>query len=289
MTRSTLGPVVMAGAVVLVAALGCGLSENTSADTALRLDRDPVAYIEFEAYLTSNVDPAEVGGDTALGSAVLSRLLDQFVDERLLRRLATDDAQVEVTPEMGFATVLERLLAVRGLADVTDVEIDEYYRANLGSFEHPALVHLWQIMVPDRAMAEDVVRSLAAGESFRAAANRLAEDPDANFCGDQGMLAHEDLPPAFADQIFAMEPGQASDILTSDYGYYLFMVESKTPATLSPLQEVAGEIRERLRQRRLDDAMTEAIETARTRYNVRVFPTNLPFSYQGRYAQEPTD
>ena len=53
-----------------------------------------------------------------------------------------------------------------------------------------------------------------------------------------------------------------------------------------PLAEVAGEIRQILERKRLDELVASFIAEARGRYNVRIYRSNFPFDYRGSYAQE---
>ena len=77
--------VASAGAVLLAAA--CQRSAPPAPDAVARLGDAEVRYAEFERYVARSAGDA---GDVGLGSDVLSALFDQFLDERLLARLAAD-------------------------------------------------------------------------------------------------------------------------------------------------------------------------------------------------------
>lgn len=265
--------------------LGCaGGTPQIGVDTALAMGEEQVPYVQFERYLERNV-----GGGDAIGSmpsdGVLSQLFDRFVDEQLLVRLAVgagyDEAAVEADDQRpAIAFLLEQAL---GRELPSEASIRAYYAAHAERFAQGAQVHLWQILVARRELAESARRAIMAGESFESVAARIATDPDANFCGDQGLLAHEDLPDPFADVIFGLAPGETSEILEADLGFYLFKVEESLPESVVPVEEAADEIRETLRRDRLAELEQALIEEARARYNVRVFAANLPFDYQGSY------
>ncbi|RMH18925.1 MAG: peptidyl-prolyl cis-trans isomerase [Acidobacteria bacterium] len=270
-----------------LALAGCVGSAQTAADVVARLDGEEVPYERFERYLESNVDGDETGSQE-LDDAVASRLFDRFLDQQLLVRLAADRGfdgdGADERPAIDF---LLRQAAAEG---VEPRHVAAYYEANKERWQQPPQVRLWQILVPERAQAEAAKRALDAGRSFRELALELAQDPDAGFCGEQGLLAREDLPPPFADAIFALAPGEHTGVLTADYGYYLFMVEERLPARVPTLAEVEGEIRDLLLRQRMDALMTDLLGEARARYTVRVFPANLPFVYRGSYADaEQTD
>ena len=100
--------------------------------------------------------------------------------------------------------------------------------------------------------------------------------------------ARDDLPPSFADAIFALEPGQVSAPVATDYGFHLFQVLERLPAGALPMAAVAPEIRQTLRREAAERRLGELVTEARERYNVRVFGRNLPFNYQGLYSEAST-
>jgi parvulin-like peptidyl-prolyl isomerase len=144
-------------------------------------------------------------------------------------------------------------------------------------------VKLRQILTGDRRKAERARREIVAGKPFAAVARQLSGGPRADSGGYQGELARADLPPSFADLIFALRPGEVSPIVPADYGFHLFQVEAHQPAEVVPLDAARGEILARLRQQRADEILKSLVREARGRYNVKVYERNLPFGYAGSY------
>ncbi len=269
--------------------VGCGDGAEVASDTAVRIADAPLAYDAFEAYLENNADTTGMPAEQRLNDAVLTSLFDTFVDEHLLVRLAGDLGVVDETSRLSQRQVVERLLRQAQPPAPSVAEIEAYYERFRSRWAHPEQVRLWQILMVDRERTEAVKRELDRGGDFKETAARLVDDPDANYCGDQGWLGREDLPSSFATLIFALEPGTYSDVVATDHNYYIFWVEARKAAQMEPLSEVEAEIRAALARESGDRAMAEAIAEARTRYNVNVFPTNLPFDYQGLYAEPQED
>ena len=267
-------------------ALSCADVPEPAADVALRIAGDEVRYDQFETYLRANVGDSGQLAEQGLGAAVLGRLFDQFVDEQLLVRLAQEQGwSMASGGRVDHRDAVAYLLRAEQQDAVTEDAIAAYYAEHRAEYDRAEQVRLWQILVASEAKAASIKAELDRGEGFKAAVARLADDPEANYCGEQGLLAREDVPRAFADPIFALEPGQHSDVLKTDQGFYLFMVEERFAESTVPLESVAGEIRDTLLRMRMDQIMVSAAKQARARYTVRVFPSNLPFDYQGRYAK----
>jgi len=264
----------------LLAALlagSCGGGEPAVPDLAARIGEKAVGYGEFESYLEENsVDP-----EFGWGSDVLSALFDQFLDEELLRHLAVERGLAEEVA--GRRQSVDLLL---GEVDngIGELEVEAYYRRNRARFERPERARVRQILLADQAAVDRAQTELAAGAPFSELAERLSQVPAGAIGDSDQALARADLPPAFADAIFALEPGEVSPPVATDYGFHLFQVVDRLPAGAVPLAAVAAEIREILRRERAEQRLQELVAAARERYTVRVFGRNLPFNYQGLYS-----
>ena len=270
-------------------ALGCALvlvscrqPPTIGADVAVRIDGEEIPYGDFEAYLRQNLD----GTDSALDSEVQSELFDQYLDSQLLIRLAIERGLVE--PEVEHRQAMAFLLRGDPGRNWSEAELRGFYEAHKSDYKRPEEVRLRQILVSDRAAAENAQTALAEGEDFAEVAARFSQEPRAYLGGDQGRLAREDLPSAYVDAIFSLAPGEVTDLISADYGYHLFQVVERYPAEVLPFEEVSAEIGGILNRRQLDERVTGFILEARERYNVVVFPTNFPFEYQGDYAHPNT-
>ncbi len=268
------------GAVVALA--GCQQPPAIGADVAVRIHGEEVRYDQFEAYLRDNVD----GADASLESAVQSRLFDQFLDEQLLTRLAVERGMVE--PDVDHRDAVAFLLEGTPREDWPDSRLRAYYEAHRSEYRRPEEVHLRQILVTERETAEEARQAIEAGGDFGEVAARFSQEPNAQLGGDQGRLAREDLPVAYVDAIFALAPGEVTGVIAADYGFHLFQVVERYPAEVLPFEEVAGAIRAVLERQRVDEIVAGFIQEARDRYNVTIFPSNIPFEYQGEYEQPNT-
>lgn len=264
--------------LLLLLVLACNLPEPPAPDIAARIGDDNVRYSEFEEYV------ARTSGDSegVLASDVLSELFDQFLDEKVLVRMASDRGVLSAG-KGGSRDAIDALLQ-KGLApEPSEEEIVRYYEEHHRDFVRPERVRLRQILTEDRATAESALQQLAAGADFVELARRLSRDPSAATGGYQGELSREDLPPAFADVIFSLQPGEASRVVPAEYGFHIFQVIDRPAAGVVPLEDAREEIAERLRQQRADRLLADLVREGRSQYNVEVHARNLPFNYQGSY------
>ncbi len=256
---------------------GCSAEAPLASDVVGSLGGEPLLYGAFEA--TVEDDPDFIG--LVLESGVLSRLFDQFLDEQLLRRLASESGLGEFGDPR---QLVEALLAQTPGALPDDAAVAAYYAARVKDFQRPPRVRLSQILVSERDLAQQAAQALAAGEDFVAVAARLSEAPNAQQGGDQGWLAAEDLPPAFVETIFRLEPGGVTGIVEAEYGFHIFRIVDRQPARTVRLEEAAGRIREQLMRVDVDQRVRMLVSQARERYNVEIYAQNIPFEYVGEYA-----
>jgi parvulin-like peptidyl-prolyl isomerase len=252
-------------------------------DAAARIGGEDVRYGDFEAYLKRTVNDT----DGVLGSDVLSQLFDQFLEERLLARLAVDRKVVRGTPgtAAGQRAAIEALLASRQPREAASAEdVARYYAVHRQDFARPERVKLRQILTQDRATAERALKEIGGGADFAEVSRRLSHDPGAAAGGYQGELTREDLPPSFAEVIFGLKPGEVSRLVPADYGFHIFQVTERQPAQVISLEAARPEILSKLRQEKADRLLQSLVQEARARYNVTVNGRNLPFDYEGYYS-----
>ncbi|HTQ78732.1 MAG TPA: peptidylprolyl isomerase [Thermoanaerobaculia bacterium] len=256
-------------------ASGCHREQPPAPDVVARISGKDVHYARFEGYLQRSMgDP-----DTVLASDVLSELFDQFLDEQLLAHLAVERGLVTSIDHPRQAA--DALLKADPEAEPAEAQVAAYYNAHRQEFARPERVRLKQILVEDRQTAQQAARDIAAGASFEAVARRVTRGQ--SLGGFQGVLSRGDLPPAFADAIFSLKPGEVSRVMAADYGFHLFQVLERLPAEVAPLDEVRDGIRARLRQERADRRLATLVQECRSHYTVVVYGRNLPFNYEGFY------
>ncbi|HEX3553341.1 MAG TPA: peptidylprolyl isomerase [Thermoanaerobaculia bacterium] len=261
----------------------CQRQPPPAPDAVARIGGEDLRYADFAAWLKRNGSDA----DGVLASDVLSQLFDQFLEERLLVRMAIDRKLVrEARGAVGQRAAIAALLASGrepAAGEAQEADIVRYYEAHRQEFARPERVKLRQILTQDRATAERALKEIAAGADFQEVARRLSRDPGAAAGGYQGELSREDLPPSFAEVIFGLQPGEVSRLVPAEYGFHIFQVTGREPAQVIPLAAARSEIRGKLRQERADRLLQSLVREARTRYNVSVYGRNLPFDYEGSY------
>jgi parvulin-like peptidyl-prolyl isomerase len=142
----------------------------------------------------------------------------------------------------------------------TEADVERYYEEHADEFRTTEMVrasHILQQAGPGRDVGTIYTDLLNARERIMAGADFAEVAGEHSHCndrgGDLGWFRRGQMVQTFEDVVFAMEPGQVSDVFQSEFGYHIAKVFEKRPAGRIPLEEVREFIRERLAAEREAD------------------------------------
>ncbi len=274
-----------------------------------------VLEVEGTLYSNSNFEQyirATLGDDQeALTVVSLSRLFDNFIEEKLLlqaarmvnmvltegekeeylERLSTEfkaeESQVPLE-EMNTDILFERLLIekytyelVRTI-EVTEEEIKEYYDYYRRDFLRPERVKVSQILLESENKALLVMERVrnSTEEEFRQIAKEESVGLEALKGGEMGVFEMGQLPFEMEKVIFALKEGELSQIVESSYGFHIFRVDKRFAPVLISEEEASPTIRAKIHDQKVKERISRHIEELKTNLKWTFYPLNLPFPYQ---------
>src|SRR5207249_1411860 len=111
-----------------------------------------------------------------------------------------------------------------------------------------------------KAKAEDVLKQSKAGADFSELAKKYSEEEaSAKNGGDLDYFGRGRMVPEFDQAAFAMQPGQISDLVKTQYGYHIIKLVDKKAAATRTLAEVRQQISDQLAY---EKAQTQATDLA---------------------------
>jgi peptidyl-prolyl cis-trans isomerase D len=142
-----------------------------------------------------------------------------------------------------------------GKQPVADADVQAYYNAHKDQYEVKEQVKTRHILITvpagadaktdaaAKAKAEDLLKQIKAGGNFAELASKNSDDPGSKAQGGElPMIPTAGLDPAYAKAAMALNPGQTSDLVRSQFGYHIIQTEQKEPAHTKPLADVKNEI-----------------------------------------------
>jgi len=179
--------------------------------------------------------------------------------KRQLRRegMSLDDLKRNIERSVLRRQVLSRELEQK--ATVTDAEARAEYEQHKSEYGKSASVHLQEIVVPDSAQAQDVVRRARGGEDFSSLARALSTAGSRANGGDLGQVNPGDMNPELARVVGALAVGGVSDPIALENGFRIVRLVAKEDATVTPYEDLKEEITKRLTQQRMASVYDEYV------------------------------
>jgi peptidyl-prolyl cis-trans isomerase C len=262
-------------------AAGCRSQESTASPVLLRVDNRTMTLEQYRSEFSKSLPNGQklsLEERKAMERAFLAQIIDRELALAEADRLSIQLQQEELDravadirreyPAGEFETMLaERSLtleewrldlqksllmekiirqAVYTKVEVDDAEVNDYYTKHKDDFDRPAQVRARQIVVGSEDEGKQVLDLLRKGEAFADIARRFSLSPDADAGGDLGFFARNEMPDEFDAVVFSLPIGRISDLIKSEYGFHVFLVEEKRKAHRLTLDEAADEIRRQL-------------------------------------------
>lgn len=274
-----------------------------------------VLKIKDSSYYNADFEDCvrEMAGDElyALPPESLSRLLDNFIEEKLLLQAVRDrdlaltweekkgylaklvseswsGAQKEPVDEAKYRNLFDRLLIEKYIyelvkdLDVEEEEIQEYYDLHKREFLRPERVEVSQILLKTEDKAIAVLERLqgASEEEFRDMAEEESVGVEAERGGKMGLFEMGELPFEMEKVVFSLKEGELSQVVESSYGYHIFRMDRRYEPELIALEEASPSIKVKILDQKIKLYISQHIEELKNRMVWSFYPQNLFFPYQ---------
>jgi peptidyl-prolyl cis-trans isomerase C len=183
-------------------------------------------------------------------------------------RLSEADFQRKTAARLTVEKLVDEVVYER--VAVTEEELQGFLEAHATEFQEPEEVHAAQIVVKDVEDARKLREELRAGAKFATVARAHSLSADGRLGGDLGWFPRGVMPPEFDKVAFSLEPGQVSDVVTSDYGFHIFKLLERRPAHRKELAQVRREVERRLLRDKKAKAQAAYVHSLRDRAAIRI-------------------
>lgn len=296
---------VLACSLLALMLVGCQRQQSSARQTA---DQDPVIAVvnqqeirkaSFENFLKRR----EVESSDARAQAPRQALFREFLIDQLLlqeaRKSGVTVADEEVEAAFGALPagpdtakkedILSYLLVQKFLGEriklaetVSAEEMQRYYTDHQAEFVVDDRARVLEILVGDEKQAQQIRARLRPRDFriFRQIARQSSKGLTADKGGDLGIFEPGQLPGEFEKVVFALKPGEISQVFRSEHGYHVFMVEEFIPRHALSFKEAEKTIFEKLlgqaERKALDDYVSELIEAA----SIKILDPTLAFDWR---------
>jgi peptidyl-prolyl cis-trans isomerase D len=256
-------------------------------EALLRQQRPPLTKSQFEEQFRRNIMTDRLRSTLTDWMAVSDKELESeyrkrnekvklqvvaFTADRFRDKVSLSDADVatyfdahKAEYRVGEQRSIKYLLIDRDQARLKIVvppnDIQRYYNDNINQFQTPEQLHATHILLKTdgkdeaavRKRAEALLAQVKSGADFAELAKKESEDEGSKASGgDLGFFGRGRMVPEFETAAFAMQPGQTSDLVRSQFGFHIIRVIEKKAGATRPLDEVRPQIQEQLTQQLAD-------------------------------------
>jgi EpsD family peptidyl-prolyl cis-trans isomerase len=265
--------------LVLLAACSKG-AEQKKGDVVAKVDSEVITTKDVEQEV--NALP-EFAKEFFKGPDGMSRLVDELVKKELLyveakkRGLDKDEEFQKKFEEIKKNALITRLLEkeVKGLPQVSDKEVKDYYDAHKDEFVQANAVRLSQILVKNEADAKKVYERLQKGEPFNKLAAEVSIDkPSAKAGGDLGFFKKGEMNQELEKVAFSLKKNQISMPVQLKDGIHIIVVTDFKGTTLA-FDKMKDALSQQLMAKKQQEGLEKFIEGLKKNYKVEINKDNL--------------
>jgi peptidyl-prolyl cis-trans isomerase D len=262
----------------------------------LRMQRPPMIPSEFEDNVRHQLEIEKLRGSLTDWLSVGDKELEQeyrrrndkvklavvsFTADSFRAQVTANDAEVaayfdghkndfKIPEKRKIRYLLIDVDALRAKVVVPQGDVERAYNNGLDQYTTPEQVRASHILLKTegkddaavKAKAEDVLKQARAGADFAELAKKYSDDEaSAKNGGDLDYFGRGRMVAEFDTAAFAMQPGQISDLVKTQYGYHIIKLVDKKNATTRTLAEVRQQITDQLAYER---AQAQAADLSQT-------------------------
>lgn len=172
------------------------------------------------------------------------------------------------------AMIIDALLeeSLRGKSEVSEDEIQKYYKENQDRFTEPREVKIRHIFVTSESVLKEVLTKLSQGERFEKLASTYNVDKSREGGGDIGYIKRGQLSPSFAlfeEAAFSLrKKGDISEVVKTPLGYHIIQLDDRQGTVLRPFDQVKEKIYFFLQTKKKQDAYLEYVKEVKSKAKI---------------------
>ncbi|HGY08943.1 MAG TPA: peptidyl-prolyl cis-trans isomerase [Oceanithermus profundus] len=207
--------------------------------------------------------------------------------DRFLQSIGYTDSQLrgEIRTQL---RIQKRIEEIRKKVKLADEEARFYYELHKSDYAAEDRVKARQIVLDDRATAEQVYKQLIGGADFAELARQhskvaaeqggaVGAEPGSSEPGPVTRLV---FPSDVAEAVFRLKSGGMTEVIETGGRFYIVKVEEFLPGGDVPYEEVAERVKEDALQVKQNGAVEGYIREVRERAVVKFTEEQIPYEYQ---------
>ncbi|MBN65960.1 MAG: peptidylprolyl isomerase [Rickettsiales bacterium] len=239
----------------------------------LKLDDQKIKASEVKQVWGGLFPPGAAPEWESFDEKMKQNVLRGIISEHLLFEEAKKDGLDDSAEIKKQLEALKRKLVVRGYLDkksedlISEKDVKAEYDAFVRDMRDAKEIRARHILVKEEETAKEIIEKLDDDASFEALAKEYSKDPgSAKQGGDLGYFTKERMVPEFSKAAFALDEGDVSKPVKSDFGWHIIKLEDKRDVKIPTYNDVKSELRKSLEEEKLNAYMEDLIDQTSVTY-----------------------
>ncbi len=200
--------------------------------------------------------------------ALYEGIREQLIDQKLMTQAAeaagvADEAAVRRALQIQRQSLLSDFyMRLQMRERLTAERLAEAYQTRYAEAEPVQEIRARHILVDSEETAQDIKDQIDDGADFADLAAEHGTDGTSRQGGDLGWFDRTVMVPAFAEAAFALEIGEVSEPVQTNFGWHLIEVTDEREAPVPTLEQVRGELARELGQEIAQEVLTDLRDAA---------------------------
>jgi peptidyl-prolyl cis-trans isomerase C len=206
---------------------------------------------------------------------------EDFANSLKQMNITEQELREHIASQLATKKLIEKELGSKVV--VTPEEVKAFYDGNPDVFKTPPMIRASHILVkvdkdatPDqKAKSLDKMKAiqkrLKGGEDFAKVAKEVSDCPSKEAGGDLNFFQKGQMVPPFENAAFALQPGQTSDIVETEFGYHIIKVTDKKDQTTVSFDEIKPRIEQHLKSEKMShQEFPKYVETLKSKAKIEI-------------------
>ncbi|MCA9410230.1 MAG: peptidylprolyl isomerase [Candidatus Omnitrophica bacterium] len=251
----------------------------------LRPQLEPQAFnqIVLKIELKSYADANGVSVPDASLDHEIDQVQSQFPNKEMFEQalsqqgMTMDALKDQIERQMLVSSAVDHYLGT--LPDPSEDTLKTYYDEHLDDYASDETVAASHILIgfdqgdTDEAKAakkeeaEEIRKELVGGADFATLAKEHSSCPSKEKGGSLGEFGKGQMVPPFEEAAFALEPGEISDVVETQFGYHVIKVSEHNTGETPSFEEAKDDVKKAVNEEKLEDWFQGLIADAKIEKN----------------------
>lgn len=195
-------------------------------------------------------------------------IMQQAAKEGLDRGPEIEEKLQDLKQRLIVESFLKKKVEVE--SKVSDEDMRKFYEQNKEKFKTGDQIKASHILVKTEKEAQVILVQLASGRDFEDLAITYSVDSSSAKGGDLGWFGKGSMVPDFENAALALNEGQISEVVKSEFGFHIIKLTGKRPAGIRPFEEVKEQIKSAIMPTKQQEVFQKIKEELKRKRKIKI-------------------